>query len=242
MASSRKLHLTLVALVVVLGGLSSPAAASHTDRKLFEFRVTTFPDGRKIGTFRYERHLSTPTLDAPAGWLDGDRAGYRCGYGFLEYRGHLVGRVTVTRIDPPGEKSYVKVSDAFMEEGVRNHDGTINTYTVPAGGGEPQPAPGRSCPDLTQSYDPLVGDPGPRPVVRYQHGPHTIEVRNFADPLDVTKVGSGHKFKIVRATADSVEVIAYQDRVPALAIYYNLLVGDAEIPGTMHPVTLHTTA
>ncbi|MGH2653265.1 MAG: hypothetical protein ACRDHV_02805 [Actinomycetota bacterium] len=236
----------MIALSVMFMGLGF-AAADHTNEDFFDFVVSAninddpapkLQDPRAVGTFRYERHLTTPTLDAPAGWVDGDRNGYSCGYAFLAYRGFIVGRVTFSRIDPPDTTPYTVVSDTFMGEGVRNYDGTLNRYDVPAGGGEPRPAPGMSCPfPLAKSYDPLVGDPGPTPVVTYQHGPHTIEVRDFADEADVKNVGSGHTFKVVSESDTRMEIIAYQDGTPALAIYYDLMT-TAIIPGTEHPVAM----
>jgi hypothetical protein len=230
MTAPRRRLLALVVLIVSVGLANSPADA-RPPRQHFEFRVTTVPDGRRVGTFRYERHLTTPTLDAPAGWLDGDRVAYRCAYAFLEYRGHLVGRATFTRIDPPDGDPYVRLNDAYMREGVRNYDGTLTRNTSSSS----------SCPAPSRSYDRLAGDPGPRPAVRFQHGPHTIDVRDFGDSSDVGRVGAGHDFGIVLVTADRVEIVAYQDGVPALAIYYERLLGDSIIPGTMHPVTLEMT-
>jgi hypothetical protein len=236
----------MIALSLMFMGLGL-ATADHTNEDFFDFIITAnvnddpapkLQDPRAVGTFSYDRHLTTPTLDAPAGWVDGDRNGYSCGYAFLAYRGFIVGRATYSRIDPPDTTPYTVVLDKFMSEGVRNYDGTLNTYDVPAGGGEARPAPGMSCPSpLEKSYAPLIGDAGPRPAVTFQHGPHTIEIRDFADPTDINNVGPGHEFKIVSESDTRIEVIAYQDGTPVLAIYYDLMT-TAIIPGTEHPVTL----
>jgi hypothetical protein len=236
----------MIALSLMFMGLGL-ATADHTNEDFFDFIITAninddpapkLQDPRAVGTFSYDRHLTTPTLDAPAGWVDGDRNGYSCGYAFLAYRGFIVGRVTLSRIDPPDTTPYTVVLDKFMVEGVRNYDGTLNTYDVPAGGGEPRPAPGMSCPfPLEKSYDPLVGDPGPTPLVTFQHGPHTIEIRDFADGADVQNVGPGHTFKVVSESDTRIEIVAYQDGTPVLAIYYDLMT-TAVIPGTEDPVTL----
>lgn len=236
----------MIALSLMFMGLGL-ATADHTNEDFFDFLISAninddpapkLQDPRAVGTFSYDRHLTTPTLDAPAGWVDGDRKGYSCGYAFLAYRGFIVGRVTYSRIDPPDATPYTVVLDKFMVEGERNYDGTLNTYNVPAGGGERQPAPGRSCPfPLENGYGPLVGDPGPKPTVTFQHGPHTIEIRDFADPADSDNVGPGHEFKIVSESDTRIEVIAYQDGTPVLAIYYDLMT-TAIIPGTEHPVNL----
>ena len=236
----------MIALSLMFMGLGL-ATADHTNEDFFDFIITAninddpapkLQDPRAVGTFRYERHLATPTLDAPAGWVDGDRKGYSCGYAFLAYRGFVVGRVTYSRIDPPDTTPYTVVLDKFMVEGERNYDGTLNTYDVPAGGGERQPAPGRSCPfPLDKSYDALIGDPGPRPIVTFQHGPHTIEIRDFTDPAELVGVGPGHVFKIVAESNSRIEVIGYQDGTPVVAIYYDLMT-TAVIPGTEHSVTL----
>jgi hypothetical protein len=225
-----QLRSVLVAFITFLqaGGLVLPADAGHTRRDHFEFRISTTPDRRKVGSLVYPRHLATPTLDAPAGWLDGDRIAYRCGYAFLEYRGVIVGRVIVTRIDPSNARPYVRVNDAYMVEGVRHVDGTVD------------PTPNQhneECPRPTVKYQRLVGDADPVPIVTFQHGPHTIEVRDFGDPSDVKKVGQGHQFKTVEVTPDRIAVVAYQDRTPALAIYYDRMYSEV-VPGTMHPVTL----
>jgi hypothetical protein len=219
----------LVPLIgVAIAGLALPAGAGHSGRDHFEYRIFNVRHKPKLGTFVYQRHLATPTLDAPAGWLDGDRIAYRCGYAFLEYRGVIVGRVTVTRIDPKRAQPYVKVNDAYMVEGVRHFDGTVD------------PTPNQhdeECPRPSEDYQRLVGDPGPVPVVTFQHGPHSIEVRDFGDPADLKKVGRGHLFQTVEVTPDRITVVAYRKRVPALVIYYDLMYTDV-VPDTMHAVAL----
>jgi hypothetical protein len=237
---------SMTALSLMLMGFGL-ASAGHTNVDFFDFVISSnvnddpapdLQDPRAVGTFRYERHLTTPTLDAPAGWVDGDRKGYSCGYAFLAYRNFIVGRVTFSRIDPPDSTPYTVVLDEFMSEGVRNYDGTLNTYDTPAGGGEPRPAPGMSCPfPLEKSYEPLIGDPGPSPVVTFHHGPHTIEMRDFADRADVKGIGPGHTFEVVAESDTRIEIIAYQDGTPVLAIYYDLMT-TAIIPGTEHPVAM----
>jgi hypothetical protein len=236
--------MTALSLMFMEVGL---AAADHTSEDFMDFIITAnvgddpapkLQDPRAVGTFRYQRHLATPTLDAAAGWVDGDRKGYQCAYTFLAYRGFIVGRATYSYLDPPGDGNEPRILDRFMDEGARNYDGTLNTYDVPAGGGEAQPAPGRSCPfPLEKAYDPLTGDPGPKPVVTFQHGPHTIEVRDHADAADIDNVGPGHKFSIVSESNERIEVIAFQDGSPVLAIHYDLMT-TAVIPGTDHPVTM----
>jgi hypothetical protein len=222
----------LVAAVALMALLVTPASASDSEQ--FSFTVTTERNGvvREVGTFGYARTLVTPTLDAPAGWTDGDRIAYRCGFAFLVYRGQLVGRVTFTRIDPADADPYAKINDRYLHERSLDWDGS--SYTGPDD---------RSsfCPDPEEAYLPLEGDPGPPPVVTFQHGPHTIDVRDFSDPADASEVGPGHQFKIVKVTPDRVAVVAYEDGIPAVAVYYDRLSSEV-VPGTMHPVTLLTSS
>jgi hypothetical protein len=219
--------------------------AEHTNEDFFDFIITAnvgdddapnLQDPRAVGTFRYQRHLSTPTLDAPAGWLDGDRNAYSCAYAFLTYRGHIVGRTTYSYIDPPGSGNAPVINDKFMHEGIRHWaDGSLD--------GNPeleQMDPGTSCPGPAGPSDqfPSPGSlPNNLPVVTFQHGPHTIEVRDFADPADSDNVGPGHEFSIVSESDRRIDIIAFQDGTPVLAIRYDLIT-TAVVPGTDHPVTM----
>jgi hypothetical protein len=102
-----------------------------------------------MAEFNYRRELDTPTLDAPAGWIDGDRRAYGCAYGFLTYRGHIVGRTTYSYIDPPGDGNEPRIIDRHMHEGERH-------WATGAPDGNPEPEqmePGTSCPGQNPTSD-----------------------------------------------------------------------------------------
>jgi hypothetical protein len=258
----RKLFAFALGLTVVVVG-ATVATADHTGDGAFEFTVAIDEDGDRHAEnpaldLRYERELlgKVATLDAPAGWVDGDRMGYTCGYSFLVYRDTVVGRVTVRKFrdpDDPGN-AYIEVQDKHMHEGALNFDGTVPVEGNIAGGGEPTPDDGKSCAlsdgrkgTAAEGYDPLQGT-GDVPVVTFQHGPHAIDVRDFADELDVAVNDPTVVFDLVSATDDEVVIVAYQDEgeLPVASIYYELVpdlaqgvaVGET-VPGTQHHVSLH---
>ncbi|HUG87960.1 MAG TPA: hypothetical protein VMP42_04260, partial [Actinomycetota bacterium] len=109
---------TLAAIALLFAGLSV-AQANH-EHGFFNIIVKAnidddpapkLQDPRLVAEFNYVRELDTPTLDAPAGWIDGDRRGYHCAYAFLTYRGWIVGRATYAYIDPPGDGNTPVVND-----------------------------------------------------------------------------------------------------------------------------------
>ncbi|MGH3507674.1 MAG: hypothetical protein ACRDO2_10770 [Nocardioidaceae bacterium] len=238
-----------VALLLASLLISAPTTAVEEPRgDRFRFTGATDEDNNGKAETRafdliYHRDLQgvTPTLDAEAGWVDGDRRAYRCGFAFLQYRGFIVGRVTVSKFQDPVDKKsgYVKINDRFMREPARNFDGTPNTTGRQT----------RDCTVATEAYEPFSGT-GEFPVLTYQHGPHAIDVRDFADEADVLVSNPSMVFDLVSATATKVVVIAYEKNnrklLPMASIYYEL-VPDVErglevgelTPGTMHPVSLH---
>ncbi|QBR92594.1 hypothetical protein [Nocardioides euryhalodurans] len=242
-ATTAALCLLLTALLAAM-----PATAREPRGDKFRFTVATDEDANGKAESRaldiiYERDLLdvTPTLDAEAGWVDGDRRAYRCGFAFLRYRGFIVGRVTVSKFQDPVDKKsgYLKVNDRFMIEESRNFDGTANTT-------------GRQSKDCTvaaEDYEPFSGV-AESPVVTFQHGPHAIDVRDFADSADVLVSNRSVVFDLVSATDTRVVVLAYEDvkgkLLPMASIYYDLVpdlkqgvrVGELT-PDTLHPVTLH---
>lgn len=117
-----------------------------------------------------------PGSHSHAWWVEGDREGYRCAYGFMYDQhpnpfgntfnpprdGHLIARAIIVRPDGTG---YGKVNDTYMDEGMRFFDGTL-TGNV---GGEIQ---SEDCQALSLSpdfdYDAYV-----------PHGPDDIRVGLF---------------------------------------------------------------
>ncbi|QBR93330.1 hypothetical protein [Nocardioides euryhalodurans] len=217
----------------------------------FRFTVATDEDNSGKAESRaldiiYERNLfrgpnRTRTLDAEAGWVDGDRRAYRCGFAFLRYRGFIVGRVTVSKFQDPEDKKsgYLKLNDKFMIEESRDADGTVNLTDRQT----------RDCTVAAEDYEPFSGK-AESPVVTFQHGPHAIDVRDFGDPDDVIVSNRSVAFDLVSATATRVVVLAYEDvegeTLPMASIYYDLVPDRLQgarvgrlTPDTLHPVTLH---
>jgi hypothetical protein len=203
-------------------------------------------DPRLVAEFNYVRELQTPGLDAPAGWTDGDRKAYSCAYGFLVYRGWIVGRVTYSYIDPPGDGNQPRIVDRSMHEGIRH-------WATGALDGNPEPEqmePATSCPGpagTSDQFPTLAGMPNEAPPsVTFQHGPHVIEVRDFVGGEgfglggpDVQRLDAGSTFRLGLVTEARAEIIAYQAGVPVLQILYELMAPGWVVPGTNDPVTLH---
>lgn len=215
------------------------------ESNIHDGKAPKLQDPRLVAEFNYVRQLHTPGLDAPAGWTDGDRKAYSCAYGFLIYRGWIVGRVTYSYVDPPGDGNEPRIIDRSMHEGIRH-------WATGALDGNPDPEqmePATSCPGaagpsgqfpkLTEAYE--------RPLsVTFQHGPHTLEVRDFVGGEgfglggpDVQRLEKGTAFRLGIVTDDRVEIIAYQDGVSVLRIVYELMAPGWVVPDTHHPVTLH---
>ncbi|MGH2651930.1 MAG: hypothetical protein ACRDHK_12065 [Actinomycetota bacterium] len=200
--------------LLLSGGLrTSPATADHTEEPKFDIIVAARPEGRKqrlVGVFPYLRHLTE--YDPDAGWIDGDRIGYRCAYMFLVDDGEIVARVTFNTWRPPvGDRPYGLVNDEFMVEGARFYDGSL----TPPG---TEQVPEHECPHLRKAYKPLKGKARPRPVIKFSDAGdgHLLEVRDYRK----VKSSPGHRFKIASARPDRVIVIGYQDRAPVVAVYY----------------------
>ena len=238
-----------VALLLASLLISAPTTAVEAPRgDRFRFTGATDENNDAKAETRafdliYARNLQgvTPTLDAEAGWVDGDRRAYRCGFAFLQYRGFIVGRVTVSKFQDPVDKKsgYVKINDKYMREPTRNFDGTANTTGRQT----------RDCTVAREAYEPFSGTPE-LPVITFQHGPHAIDVRDFGDDADVLVSNPSVVFDLVSATPTQVIVLAYEDNdgelLPMASIYYDLVPDVAQgvevgelTPGTMHPVSLH---
>jgi hypothetical protein len=198
---------------------------SSPSKNVFDFIVTA--NERKVGTFPYLRRLTE--FDPDAGWIDGDRVAYRCGYTFLVDGGEIVARVTFTTwTDAQG---YAVINDRYMEEGQRFFDGS------PAPPGTRQ-VPDSECPVPSERY--AVGVPdGPVPRITFSDASdgHTVEVRDYTN-LSKRGPGSwccgetadpGHAFRIASATPDRVTVVMYQNERPVAVVYYDRLSDDIRL-------------
>jgi hypothetical protein len=206
----RKLGTVLIGLMMAVGlGLPSVRANHGVDVEngdVFFFIVNA--DGRRVGTFPYDMTLTQ--FDPDAGWVEGDRVGYRCAYTFLVDDGAIVARVTFTT--PSRAQRYVVLNDKHMHEGERHYDGTWAGV---------RQVPGEECPRPGESYGKLGGRTGPRPVITFSDADdgHTLEVRDY----NRVKRHRRHAFKIRSADPDRVTVVAYQDRRPVMVVYYDRL-------------------
>jgi hypothetical protein len=128
---------------------------------------------------------------------------------FLRLRGRLVGRVTFTEIE------YTKINDKYMDEASRYYDGTV--YTGPE-------QELNDCPAPSEPYEEAVGPIGPLPrmVFREASSGRVVEVRDYRR-LEQRGGGERWEFQVVGATARRVTVLAYQEREPIMAIYYDRL-------------------
>jgi hypothetical protein len=208
------MYRSTVAALIAVGLMSasglSPARANHgvdVDRAdVFSFIITA--NGRRVGMFPYDMTLTE--FDPDAGWIEGDRVGYRCAYTFLVDDGEIVARVTFTR--PHKARKYVVLNDEFMHEGERHYDGTWAGV---------RQVPSEECPRPTDPYTRLRGQPGPRPVIQFvdPDSSHVVEVRDYKR----LKKKRHNRFRIQSATPDRVTVIAYRDRWPVMVIYYERL-------------------
>jgi len=141
------------------------------------------------------------------GWTDGDRAAYKCLYGFLLWRDRIAGRVTFTRVMGA---TYALVNDEKMVESSRHYvDGSLGTPENPVVQSE--------CPAPDQSYEPYLG-PDERPVVTYEtNRGRLLEVRDYKQ----TVAGLAIKFRLADSTPQRVTVVAYFNDQPAIVIYYD---------------------
>lgn len=154
------------------------------------------------------------------GWVDGDRVGYRCAYGFLEWEGRLVGRFTFTRLD---EAAYIQVNDKFMLEGIRYYDGTYD--------GPEDPRQLEDCPAPSQEYLPSTVDE--RPTVDFVTSDGRIlERRDGYKPI----VHPDLTFDVIDGGPDhDIGVVAMADGIPGLVVYYDSLVADVIIVSDIAP-------
>ncbi|MGI8517434.1 MAG: hypothetical protein ACR2ME_03695 [Acidimicrobiia bacterium] len=140
------------------------------------------------------------------GWTDGDRAGYRCLYGFLTLDGVPVGRVTFMRVD--GAASYGMVTDERMVEGERYYDGTLAPANAPQELGQ--------CPEPNVAYEPHTGA-DQRPTIKYSTpSGQLLEVRNYKTLVP----GPGITFQQTESASGQITVVAYEWGNPVIVVYY----------------------
>jgi hypothetical protein len=240
------------------GFISVAGDPTGHNRDAFEFRIydDASESSRPFGRFIYGEELDTPSLDAPAGWVAGDRVAYRCGWAFLTYRNWIVGRVTYTSIGGPNEAGAF-VNDAFMLEGQRHYDGRADPEIGTGDDNERQF--GDECTNPPSGDRTRAAGPAPRwptlpmdfefgasPVIVFHHGPHDIEVRDFADVDDVTKLPHPDlRLRIAAQTERRVTVVGYERQpdgwVPRLEVHFDVMVPGGIVPETQHPVEIQTT-
>lgn len=187
--------LLLIALLclIALPAVSAPDA--------YTIMLGNSDTGEQWWNADYDRSLS-----AGVGWTDGDRAGYKCAYGFLLRNGQVVGRFTFTRI--PAAAGYARVNDKYMLEGQRHYaTGTLSSRRNPVLQSE--------CPAPAESYTPFAGSQ--LPTVRFMQGSTVLEIRNYPN-LDVHEDVT---FQQISKTNKRVVIVAYLNGLPAIAIYYD---------------------
>jgi len=207
--------------------VSIPAVASNTP---------VFGIGAKVsGQKPFGPNGSAYIRNLPSGaeWLDGDRIAYRCAFTFLRYQGELVARVTFVRVDEAA--SYAVIFDDRMHEGQIAFDGS-------PGSGAQTGDPG-SCP-ASAGYAPL-NSPRSVPLITFEDGAARLETRDYANVYAVA--GPNHEFRIAshgQTNADCggrvgalecVTVIAYQDGIPAVAVYYDRLSDAISMSSNVEP-------
>lgn len=146
-------------------------------------------------------------------WLDGDRSGYKCAYGFLEFQGEIVGRFTFTR--PLAAATYSAVNDSYMSDGQRHYDGTP---AVPPGGelGE--------CPDPSEEYSSYTGaDERPRIGFWSADFADVLDIRDYTNT--VVSTVEPVKFRLFSVSATRITVIAYlvSSDLPVMVVYYDTM-------------------
>lgn len=152
--------------------------------------------------------------DPEARWIAGDREGYRCGYGFLEdAAGEIVGRFAFVR---PPDQAYGKVNDTYMDEGQRYLDGTPTGQS----GGEISE---EDCTDVLSDID---YEGACRPVDERPRVGFFDEAGNVLDIRDYTHTNANNVvFNLHSVEEDRVAVIACEDGLVGMIVYYQALYG-----------------
>jgi hypothetical protein len=184
--------LILLALLIPLGATAAP--------DVYTIILSNSDTGQRWWEADYDR-----TLSAGVGWTDGDRAGYKCAYGFLLRNGQVVGRFTFTRI--PEAEGYARVNDKYMVEGARH-------WATGALSSRRNPVLQSECPAPTETYEPFAGNE--LPTIQFRQGTTVLETRSY--PL--VDAGEGVTFQQTFKDSKNVTVVAYEDGLPTIVIYY----------------------
>lgn len=205
----------LIALLLVL--LAMPAVGQVDDRE------SNQPDHFSIllidalaGELWWEADYLR-TLSPGIGWTDGDRSGYRCAYMFLYKVGRrgrlqMIGRATFIRVE--GAADYGKVNDRYMDEGIRYFDGSLD----PTNGTANDIKELGDCPQASSGYEPFDGSQ--LPTIRFMNGNQVLETRDYKAVV----AAEGITFQQVSKSDASIGVVAYDNGLPVIEVYYDSLV------------------
>lgn len=171
-------------------------------------------------------HGDTLPYQPDTRWLDGDREGYSCAYGFLERGDEIVGRFTATRIEGA---AYAKVNDRDMGEAERYYDGTPF-------GGDTGEIPDESCVNEAAALssidytDPEVcARPDERPRIVFWDDGDVLEIRDYRNTVLHSDEG---KFVWLGVEDNRATVAFCVEEGPAIAFYYDGL-GDGIVTGDL---------
>jgi hypothetical protein len=231
----------LIVAVAVATPLSAPRALATSRESGFDIIVTA--NQRRVTNAPYLYSLRHPE----ATWVGGDRLGYRCAYMFLQYEGEFVGRVTFTTQDL-GSSAYTVINDQYMDEGAYFYDGTPAPPSTTQTGG-----PGE-CRAADQAYTALpsseAGDLSPPlPIIQFKDSSSgaLLESRDYTRMHVDTDANDGdantqpgHTFRIVEATPTKVTVVGYQNLLPVVVIYYELMPGTSTVHMTSNGPLVQT--
>jgi len=154
-------------------------------------------------------------------WVDGDREGYRCAYGFLEHNGEIVGAFGAVR---PLGQGYGKVNDRYMDEAVRYLDGTLTGYS----GGEiteEDCQTGILSPDV--DYTEVYEGPDERPRIGFFSGSGEIlDIRDYTN----TELQNPGKFRLISFDGTTAIIGFYPPQTNQAAIsFYYWAMGDGQL-------------
>ena len=147
-----------------------------------------------------------------ATWLDGDREGYRCAYGFItDGTGDISGRVAFVR---PPDQTYSKVNDSYMDEGVRYLDGSL----YEGAGNEITEE------DCTTVLSPIDYEGACRPADERPRIAYFDREGRVLDIRDYTNTNANNVvFNLHSVTETRVTVIACEDGLVGMIVYYDAL-------------------
>ena len=149
------------------------------------------------------------------GWIDGDRQGYACAYGFItDADDEIVGRFAFVRGDV-----YGKVNDQYMSEGTRYLDGTLYT-------GDGNEVKDEDCTDVGTGVD---YSNACRPVDERPRVGFFDASGNVLDIRDYTNTSANNViFNLHSVSEDRVTVIACENGLVGMIVYYDSM-GDGQI-------------